>query len=1177
MVQFEGTPGIEVNGVVIGYNPKYTDRTSPEPKYSAITGQATDIATNNQYYIQLGEQLYDGKLKLNVNARDDFGRPSRRWEFDGKGIGTYAKTELIRQEYTTEVTGKTLYEELGSEVIDSIKRGGSNDYRLYVSIDGETTRNVLGTAYFTEGSMIRNNNNGVGATGKGVLTQLFVDGVNKRVDIAIINTYLAQATKNYSSANDDVTLKVYKIDQVPATSGSYVKTANQTENFPVDGDDFDIEDVKKDDFFLVTVAQGQIQSMEAPEVLSDVTLNAFKVGSWVRSDGTQYDYASTAQYDAEVLDTFDASNMKDVTFNIFLDKTGYMVGLEQNEFANQYLFLTGLEGGASFLTATDAKANAIFLDGTMKTITVNMKKSAPINKIDGTGALSTTGTLTSVEGGDWTEAGVGRTSQRKFSQLNTWCAYTVTDDGVYTLKEVGNDSTVAKHQPVTVRKAAQSAMDANPNAIKVNTKNITLDGNTGIDFAKVYGNDETVYINVKTAKIVDKKNDEVKIVDKVDSVTTGIKNVDMTVSNVADEGDYEAPGDEVYTLYKDNGYILAVVMLDAEDNGASASYAYIVGDVKQEEYLGNSKWKWSQDAIVDGKLVTLTETADTQACLDKTVKGLWYELSYNSDGEVASIKSNPALPNKSIDFSNTAGSKAPDQYLSDVREVDPAQNGAAVAAGNPLVDENVVAAGTYPTDKTLLMYVNKMSNNANMRYENGTLYTNYATKEGFWVSPNVKVVLCLSKGLDTGAFHKVYDSETYSGREGLVDALAALNSDKSAFHGYLSAIIEGKNGATTIVLDDRSGVALGNLEPVKPMTVTINRMGSDGKDLGAVTVKWTGGDITDTTLTSAGTAVNNGVKALGYAETNAANKVPAASFVEDGKLTVTFTYTKGASLDTKPSAVRVQFKDSTPANVGSAITVPITVDILGFGELTDDDVADYVPAGYKLAATSGLPVSVTPTTGTTAIDVTVEELPNTDITAIALADNTSFAWAKYGAALTNASVKADSVKFKLTYPNGDRIVDADFASNAIVLADGDTTNGTAAWTKDGKAVATINTKQCDLPVKIYADIAGVTAGTTLGADWTVTTTATDTKAGKFTLTFTQKAGADFDAAAMTAFVATLGDNSTANLTVGAFSNAQLTTAGVTATPTPAVFTVDLAISNPGANSVTILIESTPTP
>ena len=41
--------------------------------------------------------------------------------------------------------------------------------------------------------MNKNNKSGVGDTGNGALTQVFVDGDKKTVDIAIINTYLAKA------------------------------------------------------------------------------------------------------------------------------------------------------------------------------------------------------------------------------------------------------------------------------------------------------------------------------------------------------------------------------------------------------------------------------------------------------------------------------------------------------------------------------------------------------------------------------------------------------------------------------------------------------------------------------------------------------------------------------------------------------------------------------------------------------------------------------------------------------------------------------------------------------------------------------------------------------------------------------------------------------------------------
>ena len=613
----------------------------------------------------------------------------------------------------------------------------------------------------------------------------------------------------------------------------------------------------------------------------------------------------------------------------------------------------------------------------------------------------------------------------------------------------------------------------------------------------MYGNDETVYINVKTAKITDKTPNKVKIVDDVDSVTTGIKNVDFTVNNVTDEGDYEAPGKEVYTLYKDNGYILAVVTLEAEDNGASASYAYIVGGVKQEEYLGGSKWKWSQDAIVDGKLVTLTETADTRACLNDTKKGLWYELSYNSDGEVASIKSNPALPNKSINFA-----VANDQYINRVSEVDNAVNG----------------TGSYPADKTVLMYVDyKTAASANMRYENGTLWTNYTTKEGFWVSPNVKVVLCLSKGWDTGEFDKIYDTETYSGREGLVEALAALNSDKSAFHGYLSAIIEGKNGATTIILDDRSGVNLGNLEPVKPMTVTINRMGSDGKDLGAVTVLWNGvAAITDATTTTAGTAVNNGLDTLGYEDPTPGNKVASTAFVEDGKMTVTFTYEKGASLETKTGYISVQFQVGG-ADHGSPITVPVKVDMLGRGTLKAENLEKFIPAGYELDSFTDTPV--TDQTGeSTPTDTNVAIKLRTDVYSIERA-NTVVGEMKFGDTVTTAAAGAlntSGVKIKVNFgtdPSNlvSTVIDANATGVTYASAATDGVGATVA--NDGNVTATYGGKTVDIPVKMYADLASANiSGTNNFNNWIVggTIPAKVYVGTTVTFTLTQDAAAALD-------------------------------------------------------------------
>ena len=79
IVDFTGTPGIKFDGVEVGYKAEYTPRTSPDEIYSAIGNLSTNINGQDQYYVQLGEELYDGDLELRDNDSDDFERPARTW------------------------------------------------------------------------------------------------------------------------------------------------------------------------------------------------------------------------------------------------------------------------------------------------------------------------------------------------------------------------------------------------------------------------------------------------------------------------------------------------------------------------------------------------------------------------------------------------------------------------------------------------------------------------------------------------------------------------------------------------------------------------------------------------------------------------------------------------------------------------------------------------------------------------------------------------------------------------------------------------------------------------------------------------------------------------------------------------------------------------------------------
>ena len=175
------------------------------------------------------------------------------------------------------------------------------------------------------------------------------------------------------------------------TSDVYYKDLNDkdedVESMTASAEDFDIEEVVKGDAFLVTVADGKIQTMTAPEMIEGTEIDSFETGSndyqksapsTVEVDGTEYKFSSAAEYDYEVLDyytnsTTGTTNLKDTTYNLFLDAYGYVIGVEEVEKSNNYLFITGIDLNGSNLKNQTADASAIFTDGTMKAIKVNME------------------------------------------------------------------------------------------------------------------------------------------------------------------------------------------------------------------------------------------------------------------------------------------------------------------------------------------------------------------------------------------------------------------------------------------------------------------------------------------------------------------------------------------------------------------------------------------------------------------------------------------------------------------------------------------------------------------------------------------------------------------------------------------------------------------------------------
>ena len=736
LVQYSNKGGnISVNGAVIeigASKAEYVTTTlAKEQRISGRTLTNTDTTLNGGYTVEFGEKYYPA-LELKGNETDAFGRPAHTWLHNNKKIGTYVENDLLVKEYTTKVTGKDLYDLLGSTAIKD------SDVNIYV--DGVSEKADLETAgvYFSAGNLVKTNTKGVGGTEKGVLTQVFQNTDKDKIDIVIINTYLAKAVEDYDEKDEEVDVKVFALNHTGTSKSPiyYKDTKSDEPAVTVENDDINVESVEKNDLFLVTVADGKIQTMVAPEIISKATLNSFKLSKWVKADGTQYDYANTAKYDAKVLDNYDNKNMKDTTYNVILDQYGYMIGIEQNEDADEYLFLTGIDNNYSNLYTKTSDANVIFLDGTMKTIKVDNKDSE-LGKID-------------------TPA-----------QANMWCTYTVDKDGVYTLTKVAATNVAGKD----AYQAAQDADNATGDTVTIDKKHISL---SAIDGKKAYGNDESVYINVtlKDLKVAATgENNKFRVIDDVDSVVTGIKNVKITVKNAADCDDgYKAPTNEIYTLYDDENWVIAAVVI-GEDDGISTNYAYITSDKPNRESYDSAadEWTWTREAIVNGKVVELTEVGDKLQYLaaDKMDSGEWYEIKYDANGNVRG--------KNDISFGDTG------KYIKYFGKLE-----AAIDA-----NDTVLFSSPRTSDsKTVLTY------------DKGSLYTNKNQTEGFSVSPDVKVVLCLADDKGT-AFDDVNE---YTGYDGLEKAIRNLNNKNKPFVGVVSAVFE--NGvATSIIINDTTAAS----------------------------------------------------------------------------------------------------------------------------------------------------------------------------------------------------------------------------------------------------------------------------------------------------------------------------------------------------------------------------------
>ena len=688
MVEYTNQTIVIANGTV------KTDKVAKDMENNART---ETIKEDNK--MQFAEKYFTNLEKEPTS--DDFGRPANKWTYKNTDIGTYVDYTLMVAEYTDGVSGKDVYNKIGKTAMDK--------YDLTATIDGnDAAKTILA-------DVNKNNKDDMAGTDTGVLTQVFVDDDNKAAAIVEINTYLGIADSDYSEKKDEAKFTVWGLSKegktytkVAFNKDGTLKTTSDSASFTVSGEDFNVSKVEEDDAYLFTVAAGEVQTFVPAEAVKDTEITSFKKGSNVTAGGTKYSFNAAAYYDAEVLKDYTdgtVTNLKDTTYNIYLDTYGNLIGLEEVDAVDNYVFITGADNGSSNLSTKTNDANAIFLDGTSKVIEVSNTK--------GDGVADS-------------------------PIVNKWFTYTVDKNGVYTLKNIKTSDFDSTKDKVGQKAQTNSSVD-------IDKKNITLNGNG--DFKKVYGNADSIYLTATLKKV---KNDDgyYAVISGADNVTTGVKNASIKTWTDTDAqkdvdkniSTWEGTSSGVYTLFKDNGYVIAAVVV-GEDAASSKNLVYATkNSVELESYDKTAdEWTWTMKAVdAKGQEITLTEVSDSLSELKKIdTKGVWYQVKYDAKGNVISVEeASTALTGKKY---ITAFGKIEDAI--DAEDTVLLETGALkdklTLKGSTLYGNTNGTRGVVVDDATNVVFIQKNNNKETTSYENGVKAVETALKNLNEVSKGV--------------------------------------------------------------------------------------------------------------------------------------------------------------------------------------------------------------------------------------------------------------------------------------------------------------------------------------------------------------------------------------------------------------------------------------------------------
>ena len=561
MVEVTGSEGITINGITVGSTIEYKTIYKGGDAYDNIDKTDKD---GEKYAVQLGEELYDGKLEKKDDA-DDFNRDGHMWSFkDSKGVTTDSAVYVENADYVQVVTdAKDTLSDVAEDASKKLKLDGKT--KVYLNADEDVADMELKVGDIVEfrgvddnvaGSVnvIRYTISTIDDVDTDVKDADADDGVSAYIDVKgfgrpINNTDIV-------GYNEDTYVEDAVIGYVPSKDGKEIIAS-----------------------YIATSVKGAITAYVADK--------SYTIG------GTKYTLAGVAVDDVDGKVDFDDGNYK-----LYLDPNGYVVKTEtiKGSVSLSDVFYVGvIKGTDIFWTEYDNGktdntryyVQAVYLDGTVEDILVaEASNDAECKAIEA----------------KLTAAGYYTDSKQDV---------TVGDKTVELALTKWTDKDYDTKFSATVTKIDSDTKSVDGIYVNKDTKYVVIEAYK----------DSDIKVTVKTGSISYEKETE-DVVDVIYKTTDGSKVAQYVVINAkdftaADTGDYVYVVDadtyvnvadgKQYTAYDQDGKEINIVV-DKKDTVKDGFYTYTVdedGIYSLKSTAENSNFKSGKFVSYYGDLITV--------------------------------------------------------------------------------------------------------------------------------------------------------------------------------------------------------------------------------------------------------------------------------------------------------------------------------------------------------------------------------------------------------------------------------------------------------------------------------------------------------------------------------------------------------------------------------------------